>query len=123
MSIAASASRWEEREEELRVLTRQGGNTYAVPDGLFDEDTFFARFEEFLVSFKVPKGRRLQLYNKLQESCQSIIRISQEICKHGSDNGRPESLVWKTTLAALEVSNFANGIVTFLTICSLEKNV
>ena len=111
MSIPASASSWEEREEALRVRTKQGGNTYTVPDGLFDEDTFYSRFDESFGRSKVLKGRRLQLFNKLRESCESIIRISQEICKPGPDNGRPESLVWKTTLAALEVSDFASGIV------------
>ena len=111
MSIPGSASRWEEREEALRVRTRQGGNTYTVPDGLFDEDTFYSRFEESFGRSKVLNGRGLRLYNKINESCDPIIRISQEIEKNSPDNGRPESLVWKTTLAALEVSNFASGIV------------
>ena len=111
MSIPGSANRWEEREEALRVLTTQGGNTYTVPDGLFDEDTFYSRFEESFGQSKVLNKRGLQLFHRLQESCDPIIRISQEVHKNGPDNGRPESLVWKTTLAALEVSNFASGIV------------
>ena len=111
MSIPGSASRWEEREEALEVLTKQGIKTYTVPDGLFDEDTFSSRFDESLKRSEILQGRRLQLFNKINDSCDPIIRISQEIHKNGPDNGRPESLVWKTTLAALEVSNFASGIV------------
>ena len=123
MSIPGSASRWEEREEALRVLTGKGGNTYTVPDGLFDEDTFYSRFEESLRRSKIVQRRRLQLFNSLRDSCGPIIRISQEICKNSPDNGRPESLVWKTTLAALEVSYFASGIVDISDHYSLENNM
>lgn len=86
----------------MRACTRQ--EDYTVPDGLLDEDKFHSLFEEFCKRAKVPtRGRRLQLYNKLRDSCRSIIKISQGISRPGPDKDRPESLVWKTSLAALEL--------------------
>ena len=88
------------------MCTRQEGYTYAVPDGLLDEDSFSTRFEHLAVGSRVPK-RGFQLFNTLYDSYDSIIKISQGISKPGPDKGRPESLIWKTSLAALEVSTFA----------------
>ena len=114
MSNPAWHDFWEEKEEALRAFTGQKGHT--VQDGLSDEDTFLSEFEGFCTRSKVPsRGRRLQLFHKFRDSCGSIIKISQGISGPGPDNGRPESLIWKTSLAALEVSTFASRM-TFLTI-------
>ena len=110
----------EEKEEALRECAKL--QDYTVPDGLIDEDTFHQHFIGFCKLSKVEssKGRQLQLSNKLIGTTDPIIKISEEISKLASDlkdtknNGRPESLIWKTSLTALEVSTLAFGIA-FLT--------
>lgn len=104
----------DEKEEALRARAREEDHT--VPDGLLDEEAFVSRFKEFCVRSKVnTTGRKLQLYNKFRDSCGSIIKISEELSRHAPDNGRFESLVYGTSLTALEVSTFASRI-TFLTV-------
>lgn len=103
----------EEKEEALRACTTQEGLT--VADGLLDEDAFYSRFTQFCVESKVKtKGRQMQLYNDFRDSCGPIIKICEGISSPALDNGRSESLIYKTSFTALEVSTFALGI-TFLT--------
>ena len=116
-----------EKEEALGAYITQGGLT--VPD-LLDEDGFNVRFATFYQQSGGVYGRQMQLCNKLKHSCGSIITISQGVSKFASDlsdaqdNGRPESLIWKTSLVALEVGSsktcktFANAMAGRTTIWS-----
>ena len=98
----------EEKEELLRTCTAPEGHT--VPKGLLDNKAFQSYFKKSCERSNITaQGRQLPLYNDFIGSCTSIIKISNEIDIHASYNGRPKSLVWKISLAALEVSTFASG--------------
>lgn len=114
MSISGWRGFLDEKEEALRAYTREWD--HPVPDGLLDEDGFLSRFQEFCARSKVKtSGRRTQLYNKFIDSFGPMIKISEGLSRLAPDNGRFESLVYKTSLTALEVSSFASR-VTFLTV-------
>lgn len=98
----------EEKEELLRTCTAPEGHT--VPKDLLDDSAFRSYFRKSCERSNITaRGRQLPLYNSFIGSCGSIIRISNEIGINASYNGRPESLVWKISLAALEVSTFVSG--------------
>ena len=98
----------EKVKELLRASTAPEG--HRVPDGLLDENAFRTCFNESCKRSNIKaKRRQMALYTNFDSSCDSIINISEGIDRHAPYNGRPESLVWKISLAALEVSTFANG--------------
>ena len=100
--------RLEEKEESLRTCTAPEGQI--VPEGLLDDDAFRSCFMEACKRSNIKaQGRRIPLYNKFISSCGSISKISEGIDRHAPYNGQPESLVWKISLTALEVSTFASG--------------
>lgn len=110
-----------EEEEALEVCAKSKG--YVVPNDLTEEETCQSYFNKFceLSHVKLHTQRHLQLYNKFFYSCIPITKISEVISKYASDlkeedKGWPESLIWKTSHTALEVSTLAFGIA-FLTIC------
>lgn len=121
--MSGSKSKWrnllEEKEKRLNAST---GETYTVPDGLFDEDEFRSRFNDFCSKNGVIKGRRrhLQLSQKHGSSRSSIIKLSKIADEYAPElrgsahDGILESLVWKVLLAALEVSAFLFALTILL---------
>ncbi len=114
MSISGWRGFLDKKEEALRAYTKEMDDP--VPDGLLDGDGFLSRFQKFCERSKVkPATRKTQLCNKFIDSWGSVIKISQELSRLAPDKGRFESLVYKTSLTALEVSFFASR-VRFLTV-------
>lgn len=101
-------------EDDLRACV---ADYYTVPDGQIDEDTFEPHFYRIcgLSKGELPKKRHIQLQNKFCDTCSPIIEIAERINEFAPDLEWLESLIWKTALAALEVSPLVLQIA-FLTI-------
>lgn len=121
MSNPGWRSLLEEEEKALQMCATSVGYD-DVPDDLTNEDMCQSYFNKFceLSKVKLQTSRQIKLSNKFFNSCLAIIKISDMIRMYASDleeedKGRPESLIWKTSYTALEVSTLASGIA-FLTI-------
>lgn len=115
MSTQEWRSVLDEEEKALQACAKSKG--YVVPNDLTDEDTCKPYFDKFCedAKLKVQTGRQIQLSNKFFHSCLDIIDISEKISTYASDlreedKGRPQSLIWKTSHTALEVSTLAFDI-------------
>lgn len=97
-----------EMEEALRACTASEG--HIVPHDPLDDDAFRSCFMEACEKANIKlRGRQMPLYHKFLSSCSPIIKISEGIGSRALDDEGAESLVWKISLAALEVSAFASG--------------